>query len=185
MEYLYIKMNHNLASNMLTDISFENFLFFQMQTFLRFIQESANMSQQESTSLINMTPSQTKFGARSKAWLAEEDEILLTTVKDKGPKNWSKIAKQINYEIHNGSQLRKGKHCRERWFNHLNPDLNSMSYLENEWTSQEDEVLLKLHKVNGNSWSLIARSIVGRTENSVRNRWNILNKLKTKQLIKD
>lgn len=178
-------MNHNLVSNMLTDISYENFLFFQMQTFLRFMQESVNISQQEPSSPIDTTPNQAKFGARSKAWQAEEDEILLTAVKEKGPKNWSKIAKQINYEIYNGNQLRKGKHCRERWFNHLNPDLNSMSYLENEWTVQEDEVLLKLHKVNGNSWSFIARNIPGRTENSVRNRWNILNKIKTKQFVKD
>ena len=175
-------MNHNLDSNMLTDTSYENFFYFQMQTFLRFIQESTDSNPQVFTSPIQPNSYQTKSGARSMAWRADEDELLLSAIKEKGPKNWSKVSKQINYEIHNGVQLRKGKHCRERWFNHLNPDLNSKAYLENEWTAHEDEVLLKLHKENGNSWSLISKSLPGRTENSVRNRWNVLNKRKSNEL---
>lgn len=173
-------MNHNLDSNMLTDTSYENFFYFQMQTFLRLMQGPADSNSQVFSSEVQANTCHTKYGARSMAWQVDEDQLLLTTIKEKGPKNWSKVSKLINYEVHNGIQLRKGKHCRERWFNHLNPDLNSMIYLENEWTVHEDEVLLKLQKENGNSWSLISKSLPGRTENSVRNRWNILNKRKLK-----
>jgi hypothetical protein len=149
-----------------------------MQNFLKQFQDSMNPVQQSFPCPDFSNPN--KHGARFMAWEPQEDSILVTAVKEKGPKNWSKIAKQINYETHNGIQLRKGKHCRERWFNHLNPELNSNSYLENEWNQDEDEVLWNLQKENGNSWSLIAKSLPGRTENSVRNRWNILCKKRRK-----
>lgn len=70
--------------------------------------------------------------------------------------------------------MRKGKHCRERWHNHLNPDLNSNKYLEGEWSYDEDIKLLNLKQNIGNKWSVIAKELPGRTENGVKNRWNSL-----------
>lgn len=36
---------------------------------------------------------------------------------------WSKIADELNAMMH-GNFKKLGKHCRERWINHLNPFIN-------------------------------------------------------------
>ena len=38
---------------------------------------------------------------------------------------WKRIADEINQSVHSGFIIRNGKHCRERWNNHLNPRLSS------------------------------------------------------------
>lgn len=175
-------MNHNLVPNIITGITYENFLVFHMQSFLKCYQAQIN------TQIKLLPPPETetsRCGARTLAWNSQEDSILENAVKAKGPKHWSKVAKQINYQVYNGNQLRKGKHCRERWFNHLNPELNSKYYLETGWSVEEDSMLWQLQKENGNSWSLISKALPGRTENTVRNRWNILSKQKKKLNFKE
>lgn len=61
---------------------------------------------------------------------------------------------------------RRGKQCRERWNNHLRPDIN-----RGKWSAREDTHFLKLHQIYGNKWSSISRNMRGRTENSVKNHW--------------
>lgn len=39
------------------------------------------------------------------------------------PLKWTRIADEL-YEKSSSQLLRLGKHCRERWNNHLNPNLN-------------------------------------------------------------
>eukprot|EP01031_Cornospumella_fuschlensis_P027686 gene27686-33435_t len=91
-------------------------------------------------------------------WTTEEDEIIRTEVL-MGNCKWSDISKKL--ETH-----RTGKQCRERWANHLNPDLK-----KSPWTAEEDEALIAAQRVMGNSWTKIAKSLVGRSENEVKNRW--------------
>ncbi|OMJ74714.1 hypothetical protein SteCoe_26288 [Stentor coeruleus] len=170
-------MNHNFISAMLQEYALKNLAMLQMQEYLHHFQSSQVPVQPEKelpTSIL--TPH--KGGARDLTWREEEDTILLTYVKNHGPKNWSKIAKKINIEIYTGSDYRRGKHCRERWFNHLDPNLK-----KSDWTLEEDVLLHDLHHKHGNAWSRIAKCIKGRTENSVRNRWNSLNKKQIKNLI--
>ena len=54
-------------------------------------------------------------------WSQEEDEKLAENVMKFGAKNWSYIAQALPGRI--------GKQCRERWHNHLNPDIK-----KNKWT---------------------------------------------------
>lgn len=62
---------------------------------------------------------------------------------------------------------RLGKQCRERWFNHLDPDLN-----KGPFTAEEDEQILSMKFTVGSKWAAIATALEGRTDNMVKNRYN-------------
>ena len=135
----------------------------------------ADYMKNEFNPLSKPLPVEIKPGKKtSKGWTASEDEILLKIVNSRGQKAWSSIARELNALNHNGNPIRKGRHCRERWFNHVNPDLK-----RGEWTQEEDDFIIAQHKILGNRWSEISKKMQGRTENSVKNRFNSLTK-KTK-----
>ena len=106
-------------------------------------------------------------------WNSIEDEILLKIVNSRGAKAWSGIAKELNAMIHDGAKVRQGRHCRERWYNHVDPGL-----IKGNWSTEEDDLLVKLHSEHGNRWSEIAKHLRGRTENSVKNRFKSMTKKK-------
>ena len=93
------------------------------------------------------------------SWTKEEDETIFKFIEENGCKNWSKLAAKLPGRI--------GKQCRERWVNHLNPEIS-----RKEWTAEEDDLLVKLHSEYGNAWAKIAKKMDGRTDNCVKNRWN-------------
>ena len=51
-----------------------------------------------------------------------------------------------------------GKQCRERWFNHLCPEVK-----KGEWTPEEDELITIGVKELGTKWSEIVKRLPGRT----------------------
>lgn len=103
------------------------------------------------------------------SWTSDEDKILSSIVILKNKKTWSAISKEINNKVHNCMNVRNGKQCRERWANHLDPNLNREA-----WTSEEDEIIVMKQIQSGNKWSDIAKLLLGRTENQVKNRWKSL-----------
>lgn len=104
-------------------------------------------------------------------WSSEEDNILVSIVKVRGPKSWNAIAKELNVQLYGDMPVRQGKQCRERWHNHLNPNLR-----KGNWRASEDVYIFKKQIEIGNHWSEIAKGIEGRTENSVKNRWKCMMK---------
>jgi hypothetical protein len=96
-------------------------------------------------------------------WKKQEDELLASLVEEHGPKDWSKIANKMAQLGH----VRMGKQCRERWFNHLSPEVRKEA-----WTSEEDRVIIESHRQLGNKWTAISRLLNGRPANAIKNHWN-------------
>lgn len=62
--------------------------------------------------------------------------------------------------------------CREKWSNILDPTL-----CKNEYTKEEDDKLKLLINILGTkNWSLISSYMPGRTDYSIRKRWNKIKK---------
>ncbi|RYG68311.1 hypothetical protein EON64_05460 [archaeon] len=90
-------------------------------------------------------------------WSEAEDRTLIYLVS-LGLRSWPKIAESL--------PGRTSKQCRERWTHCLDPTIKTTPF-----TPEEDAIILRMQTEKGNKWAEIARSVPGRTENYVKNRF--------------
>nr|QJA10403.1 MYB [Brassica juncea] len=99
-------------------------------------------------------------GLRKGAWTPEEDSLLRQCIDKYGEGKWHQVPLRTGLN-------RCRKSCRLRWLNYLKPSIK-----RGKLSSDEVDLLLRLHKLLGNRWSLISGRLPGRTANDVKNYWN-------------
>jgi hypothetical protein len=96
-------------------------------------------------------------------WITSEDNQLrerIQTLKSENKKlTWKLVADAV--------PSRSAKQCRERWSNHIAPDIK-----HGKWTQEEDRHIARQYLQVGSAWSAIASKMPGRTDNAVKNRFN-------------
>ncbi|KAL3844928.1 hypothetical protein ACJIZ3_002331 [Penstemon smallii] len=100
------------------------------------------------------------LGVRKGTWTKEEDFLLKQCVDKYGEGKWHLVPLRAGLN-------RCRKSCRLRWLNYLRPDIKRGCF-----TKDEVDLIIRLHKLLGNKWSLIAGRLPGRTANDVKNFWN-------------
>ncbi|XP_047172705.1 transcription factor MYB1-like [Vigna umbellata] len=99
-------------------------------------------------------------GVRKGAWSQTEDELLRECVQLYGEGKWHLVPQRAGLN-------RCRKSCRLRWLNYLKPNIK-----RGDFSEDEVDLMIRLHKLLGNRWSLIAGRLPGRTSNDVKNYWN-------------
>ena len=104
-----------------------------------------------------------KPGVRKGQWTDQEDAIVIEAVTSSAEQpftRWSDLAQQLPGRV--------GKQIRDRWVNHLNPNINHLPF------SREDDLnLWNGHKKLGKRWVEISTKYFdsNRSENHIKNRW--------------
>ncbi|KAE8673159.1 Transcription factor MYB90 [Hibiscus syriacus] len=100
------------------------------------------------------------FSVTKGTWTEEEDTLLKKCIRKHGEGKWHQVPSKAGLN-------RCRKSCRLRWLNYLNPNINKGAF-----AADEVDLIIRLHNLLGNRWSLIAGRLPGRTANDVKNYWN-------------
>ncbi|KAI3923857.1 hypothetical protein MKW92_007829 [Papaver armeniacum] len=99
-------------------------------------------------------------GVRKGAWCEEEDLLLRRCIEKYGEGKWRQVPLKAGLN-------RCRKSCRLRWCNYLKPNIK-----RGEFEADELDLIMRMHKLLGNRWSIIAGRLPGRTANDIKNLYN-------------
>ncbi|CAI9780666.1 unnamed protein product [Fraxinus pennsylvanica] len=111
-----------------------------------------------------------KLGVKKGPWTPEEDLMLVSYVQEHGPGNWRTVPTITGLR-------RCSKSCRLRWANYLRPGIKRGNF-----TDHEERMIIQLQALLGNKWAAIASYLPERTDNDIKNNWNIHLKKKLRLL---
>ena len=114
----------------------------------------------DATAVLEAAPAN-EVAWKKQVWTPEEDQQLrdlMAACGDGEKVRWSAIGEKMSG--------RSGKQCRERWHNHLSPDV-----CKDKWTEAEDAQLLEAVEKHGTRWAEIVKGFPGRTDNGVYNQY--------------
>jgi len=92
-------------------------------------------------------------------WTVSEDEMLKIAIAKLGARKWTRVSALV--------AGRSSKQCRERWHNHLDPDID-----KSEFTACEESIVRTQYHLMGPRWSEMSRLLTGRTDGSIKNLFN-------------
>eukprot|EP00934_Nitzschia_sp_Nitz4_P008988 Nitzschia sp. Nitz4//scaffold35_size145790//76406//77245//NITZ4_003031-RA/size145790-processed-gene-0.202-mRNA-1//1//CDS//3329549127//8978//frame0 len=103
---------------------------------------------------------------RRQAWSKKEDDHLNVLVKWQPHSRivWTDIARELNQRLNTS---RSGKQCRERWLNHLRPNIK-----KGDWSPREESMIFTMHEQYGPKWTIMAKLLPNRSENDIKNKYN-------------
>ena len=96
-----------------------------------------------------------------KKFTEEEDKRIKELVQVYGDNCWSKLS---NFFFN-----RCGRQLKERYFNYLAPNVN-----KDDWTAEEEELLLQKLQECGKKWRKISSFFQGRTDVHLKNRYRMM-----------
>ncbi|KAI3889927.1 hypothetical protein MKX03_020229 [Papaver bracteatum] len=124
-----------------------------------------------------------KVLVRKGVWSEAEDALLRECIEKYGIGKWTQVPqkagiayvftrclfKETKHYFKKTLLDRRRKSCRLRWLNYLDPSIK-----RGEFESDEVDLIIRMHKLLGNRWSLIAGRIPRRTANDIKNYYNTL-----------
>uniref|UniRef100_A0A0D9Y0M5 Uncharacterized protein n=1 Tax=Leersia perrieri TaxID=77586 RepID=A0A0D9Y0M5_9ORYZ len=105
-------------------------------------------------------------------WRPEEDAILLSYVRQYGPREWNLVSTRMNAALD-----RDAKSCLERWKNYLRPGIKKGSL-----TDDEQRLVIRLQAKHGNKWKKIAAEVPGRTAKRLGKWWEVFKEKQQREI---
>jgi hypothetical protein len=95
---------------------------------------------------------------KTQSFSQSEDELIKQLYEYKGIGDWKLISSYI--------KNKSPANCKERYLNHL-----ASSLKHEEWSTEENERLLKLIEKYGKKWTMMSEELIGRSPTQIKNHW--------------